>query len=179
MLEAVIAMPLFILLIGSMAWIGDLIYAKQRLVLADRYAAWSIGNRYRAGDTDGLAQEIQGNFFPEDSSKTPRINVPAGSPPRWSYEAYAGVDLDGTMPVWIQGWLAVGDVAYGSDVSTAPFSQMHGRDISPGPSGYEGHAVVMRSSVNGTREEEFDATDSLSVYYVDIRDEQWADVYVQ
>jgi len=62
LMETVIVIPLFIVLIGGTFWLGDLILAKQKLVVADRYAAWNAGNRHRGG-TGGIQGKIKDNLF--------------------------------------------------------------------------------------------------------------------
>ncbi len=62
LMETVIAIPLYIVLIGGMFWLGDLLLAKHKLVTADRYAAWNAGNRH-AGGTGGIKDKIQNTLF--------------------------------------------------------------------------------------------------------------------
>lgn len=183
MLETVIAIPLFMTLIGGMLWIGDLVFAKQRLVIADRYAAWNTGNRYRQVGGALIRQEIQDNFFSGDPDKTVEVDAPNAPPTRWWYEVYGGVDLDMTMPVWIQGWMAVGDDVLNPNGSSTAFQPPvitnHGRDIGPGPSGkYEGHVVLMRSGKDGTRmnDSPIDTTPGvdLTIDWTSITNEAWA-----
>ncbi len=46
LMELVISMALFIVMLGIIMWLGDLVLVKCKLVTADRYAAWNAGNRH-------------------------------------------------------------------------------------------------------------------------------------
>lgn len=153
LLEMVIVVPLFMMLIGGMLWIGDLTVTKQKLVIADRYAAWNRGNRYRPGISAATLQsEVQTGFFPGDANKAVSIATASGNVPRWSHAAYAGVTAQVEMPLWTHGWVAAGDAAWGSTMGVSNSVSVRGRDIANGPSGfYEGHLVVMRSGVFARR----------------------------
>ena len=140
MLETVIAIPLFMVLIGGTMWIGDLILAKQRLVIADRYAAWNVGNRHRT--TPDLEQEIQKKFFSGvvDFQDVHPMTVAGGSVQRWWHFAWANVPMTVSMPVWTRGWLSA-SVVWDETIPEEQH-QLYGRDIAE----TEHHVVVMRSS---------------------------------
>lgn len=73
LMEAVIAIPLFLVLIGGTFWIGELILAKQKLVGSDRFAAWNAGNRH-AGGTGGIRPALQQQLFPEHKVGSQNLN---------------------------------------------------------------------------------------------------------
>ncbi|MFA4943445.1 MAG: TadE/TadG family type IV pilus assembly protein [Lentisphaeria bacterium] len=73
LLETVIAIPLFIVLIGGTFWLGELILAKQKLVGADRFAAWRAGNRHASGGAGSAKGVLQQQLFPEERVGRQRI----------------------------------------------------------------------------------------------------------
>jgi hypothetical protein len=156
LLETVIAIPLFMLLIGGTIWIGQLSYDKQKLVIADRYVAWNVGNRANPGfrSTD-IAQDVHDKFFAGLSTERPTIDSPSGTKNRWGHEAWAGVELGVFMPVWTYGFLLAGQRTPG-DMAAIQTSvpALYGRDIDDwydesGQPHYRGHVVLMRSGMAG------------------------------
>jgi hypothetical protein len=162
MLETVIVIPLYMMLLGGMLWIGELMMAKQKLVIADRYAAWNIGNRYRElPDTVGLKQEVQDRFFVNNEATVHAFGDNISPPPnKWAVRASAGVPVDSIpMPLWIQGFLAVGETMWQvADAEKIPTNvllngaYMRGRDVldgahdaEPTSAKIETHMVLMRS----------------------------------
>lgn len=155
LLETVIVIPLYLLLIGGMLWVGDLILAKQRLVVADRYMAWNIGNRHRnIQNIEPIIQEVQAGFFPTGRYLNyAQINMPADNLPGaggWWWRGCATVDLLFNMPVWTRGWLAAPEAFYSSPAQAGGAGVlpgtivMKGRDLDPARTG-DHHVVVMRS----------------------------------
>jgi hypothetical protein len=112
-METVMAIPLFLVLFGGIFWVGDLILARDKLVVADRYAAWNAGNRHRL-DKGGIQGEIQDNFFdPNRVGDQPveGIDYEAGPLDFWSTPFGATVRLKVVMPIWTRGWLSSSDWA--------------------------------------------------------------------
>jgi len=54
LMETVLAMPLLMVLLGGVMWLGQLQINRARLAVADRYIAWNVANRHR-GDTPSAA----------------------------------------------------------------------------------------------------------------------------
>ena len=73
LMELVIAIPLFVVLLGGTMWVGDIILAKQKLAIADRFAAWSGGNRHRP-DKASIKDDIQKLFFPNAKVGDQRVD---------------------------------------------------------------------------------------------------------
>jgi len=114
LLETMISLPLYLMLIGGSMWIGELILAKQQLIIGDRYAAWNLGNMHRGGP-GGVNTEVQDHLFPPDvfadqtSLLLPGFSTPTIWPNfmgRWWDAAYATVYLNVKMKPWAEGWLA-------------------------------------------------------------------------
>lgn len=118
-------------------WVGDLTVSRQRLLSADRYAAWNAGNRHRAVVTDALYDEIQDKIYAyaklDDSSYLQRIspgNVSVvDSEFIWRRITVARIESDVDVPVWTAGWLSSGRILNedAGDVS-GPVDGLSGRD---------------------------------------------------
>lgn len=157
LLEAVLAIPLLMVLIGGILWVGDLSLARQRLVVADRYAAWNGGNRFRneAGNAPDIQAEVQQRIFAATTNQIVTVQLSNERANHWQREVWGGANLRARMPVWTEAWLSIGDAMWGggaTGVITNTVPSMHGRLIPPGPSGmYEGHRVVLRSAFDDGR----------------------------
>ena len=173
LMETVIVIPLFMLLIGGIMWSGQLIYAKQRLVVADRYVAWNAGNRHAQNYSD-----VQSQFFNQsipDASTTPPPKEISSSP--WWHVVHGSVGLIATMPVWTKGWFYPSyDLRQASQIGSGggvpELAGLHGRDLSGGVSG--GHTVVMRHTLTDSRAASVNPNDDvLGVKNNSIYSENW------
>lgn len=150
MLETVLAIPLFLVLFSATMWLGDLVLARQRLVIADRFAAWNLGNRHQSADSGGVAGQIQQYFFDpgQPHAKVTLREAKAERPRRWWQQAYARAELRIDMPEWMRAWVALSAVLWHKNVATS-FSNVGGRGelAGEGSSHYysRGHAVLMRA----------------------------------
>jgi hypothetical protein len=161
-METIIVLPLYMVLIGGILWVGDLMLAKQTMVTVDRYAAWNAGNRQLGTPISQSLMEsnIWERFFYRDPNKTNQCPVSGGAANRWWSEAYGGVSTVVHMPDWTRGWLEAEVAWYTSDVPGVhrqPWNLnelIQGRNVAPNadaePSGiwsstYEGHAALLRS----------------------------------
>jgi hypothetical protein len=177
LLETVIVIPLFMLLIGGIMWSGQLIYDKQTLVIADRYAAWNAGNWHGATWND-----VQ-QFFPDSQHNTASAPViqTVDPDPHWSHSERAYVELEVTMPDWTKGLLLADAIVNGRmqevpSVLSQGTVTLYGRDLSPDGQQPGGHYVIMRSpDYSGTRNNSVNANDSvLNVNFREVMDEPWA-----
>ncbi len=65
LMETVLAIPLFLVLIGGIFWLGELMLAKHQLAAADRFAAWNAGNRH-TNDAGDIQAKLQDEVFPPE-----------------------------------------------------------------------------------------------------------------
>ena len=173
LLETVIVIPLFMLLIGGIMWVGQLIYDKQKLVIADRYVAWNLGNRYGSGNA---ADNVQQKFFPDATHDQVVVLSPVlGTVNRWWWEGYAGVNLNVTIPPWTLGWFAADAAINGRATPASPVA-LQGRDVVSPSGSYEGHVVIMRSDWTGsTRYGSANVNQNLGIRYGSVfSGEDWA-----
>lgn len=145
LLETVLVIPLYMILLGGIFWIGDLILARQQLVIADRYIAWNKGMRHsEKGKTDeGTVHRL---FFTDADGALSRYHRPTASDRRidevfdWSHKASGQVRLDMRMPEWTRYLFNAGQVMFDSGVPLEQASGMQGRDKPD-----QRHVVLMRT----------------------------------
>jgi hypothetical protein len=141
LMETLLVLPLYMVLFGGILWMGDLILAKQSLVIADRFAAWTSGNR--SIQRDDVVGQVNRLFFPRRVHPNQEATLERGRPQRvnrWWDTPGATVRLRVTMPEWIRGWFAVTGRVWFDDQAPDRLT-MTGRDVDP----LEHHVVVMRS----------------------------------
>ncbi|MDT8389374.1 MAG: TadE/TadG family type IV pilus assembly protein [Lentisphaeria bacterium] len=73
LLETIMVIPLFVVLIGGIFWIGELMLAKHKLVNADRFAAWTAGNRHADSGSGAIKGTLQQHIFPEEQVGDQRV----------------------------------------------------------------------------------------------------------
>lgn len=173
-METVIAIPLFMLLIGGTIWIGQLSYDKQKLVITDRYVAWNVGDRHPLG---AETMNVQDRFFGGSQTEKVTVETTPGSANRWGQESWGGVDLEVKTPPWTFGFLLAGQGSSGGgSAAETQVPLLRGRDIpdwrnpDTGELRYRGHVVLMRSGQNGVRESGVSANQPLPGGYADVGD---------
>jgi len=83
LMETVLAMPLLLVLLGGVMWLGQLQINRARLAVADRYIAWNVANRHR-GIAHGVARaelQVEPIFYAglgEQLSSPVRPNIVSG-----------------------------------------------------------------------------------------------------
>jgi len=145
LLETVLVIPLYMILLGGIFWLGDLILARQQLVTADRYVAWNKGMRHDdRGKTD--AGTVHRLFFADADGAPSRYHRPTAADGRidevfdWSHKASGQVRLDMRMPEWTRYLFNAGEVMFGSGVPLEEAQGMQGRDKPD-----QRHVVLMRT----------------------------------
>jgi hypothetical protein len=144
-METVLAIPLYMIVLGGIFWIGDLIVTRQQLVIADRYVAWNKGLRYDdRGQID--AGTIHRCFFTEADGTPSQYHTPNAGDGRidavydWSHAASGQVTLGMRMPEWTRYMFNAGQVMYDSGVPLEQVQEMFGRDKKE-----QRHVVLMRT----------------------------------
>ena len=167
-METVIALPLYLLLIGGVMWEGQLIYDKQKMVMADRYAAWNLGNRWRSPEWNGdpdvaglkLSTEIQQKFFPDRSLDGITLFTPSMPPESgWIWQSSAGMQVTAYMPVWALGPIYAGVLAYQASPPETN-AVLTGRDLPDSSGDYIGHVILMRTDNPDPRASSVSVNDS-------------------
>lgn len=144
LMETIIAIPLYMVLLGGIFWLGDLMITRQQLVVADRYIAWNKGMRHAdRGRIDNAA--IHTLFFADADGNPSSYHKPISCNGRideeydWSHKASGQARFEQRMPEWTRYMFNAAQVMYDTGV---PFEEsgMQGRDKPD-----QRHVVVMRS----------------------------------
>ncbi len=110
LLELVLSVSLFLALVGGTFWIGELHLARNKLMVADRYAVWNGANRHFLAK-GAIQGTLQAELFPADRVGRQRIETltwERGSAKDWHTPFGATVWLRADMPFWTRGWLSSG-----------------------------------------------------------------------
>ena len=133
LMESVVSAPLFMVMIGSVLWLGDLTYCAQRQAIAGRYAAFAGGNRHETASSRSLRRDVQEKFFTDTGNpnhSVERVTLGgSGRGPRsgsWASSVSAAVPVHTGMSVWTAGWFGFAGLSW----DTAPVDEgtIHGRD---------------------------------------------------
>lgn len=165
LLETIIAIPLYMIMLGGIMWIGDLMVTRQQLMIADRYAVWNYGNRHNPGGYD--AGTIHARFFDSSEYHKPTKVETDKQEYDWSLEAKGIVQLNMQMPDWTRFMFNAGAVMFGTG---APEENMDmiGRSLGGG------HKVLMRTKAEsepGYIRNRYGVPESGQVYV------KWRDIY--
>ncbi len=178
MLETVIAIPLFMILLGGTFWIGELMIARQKLVICDRYIAWNKGLRYDdSGEID--AGTVHHLFFIEPDGtilNNQRVTSSSGTIAHnfdWSHASEGQAKLDIEMPNWTRFMFNAANVMYNTGEPDYQAFSIQGRDKAD-----QKHLVVMRTEAEAKSEyirNKYGVKESGEVAYQweKIADEKW------
>jgi len=144
-METVLVIPLYMIMLGGIFWIGELMIARQKLVIADRYIAWNKGLRY---DDKGQIDSgtIRKLYFSEPGGaplENQRVTSSVGTIADtfdWSHAAEGQAKLDIEMPDWTRFMFNAGRAMYNSGEPDHKASGIQGRDKPD-----QKHLVVMRT----------------------------------
>jgi len=178
LMETLLVIPLFMILLGGTFWIGELMIARQKLVICDRYIAWNKGLRY---DDKGAidAGTVRHLFFTEPNGtvlKNHRVTSSSGAITKdfdWSHAAEGQAKIDVKMPDWTRFMFNPGRVMFNSGEPYYQALSMQGRDKDD-----QKHLVVMRTKAEAEMSyirNKYGVSNSGEVAdkWEDIADEKW------
>ncbi len=179
LMETVLVLPLYMILLGGIFWIGDLMIARQKLVIADRYIAWNKGVRYSdRGQTDTAT--VRKLFFSDADGSPIPYRTPTACDARiegvydWSHKVSGQVRLDMWMPDWTRYMFNAAQVMYDSGVPLEQAVAMQGRDKPD-----QKHVVLMRTEKEAKMDYirnryGVDNSEQVAKRWRDIAEERWA-----
>ena len=110
-METVLVIPLYLVLLSGIFWLGDLSLLRAKSTFFDRLAAWSSGNRHEKG-SGVQAEQLQQDFLnPDQVGKQEVTSVrtdSASSGEAWSRIVSATVEAALEPPLWTQSWRSGG-----------------------------------------------------------------------
>ena len=178
LMETVIAIPLYLIMLGGIFWIGDLTLTRQQLLVADRYVAWNRGLRY--GDKGAVdAGAVHALLFSDKGGTPSPEHVPTASQTSidadrdWSHVASGQVTLRVSMPDWVQSMANLGQLSYNLAESVPGLAVLHGRELAG-----QRHVVLMRTQAEAQpayirNRYGVSASGEVSTRWKEIADEKW------
>ena len=113
LMETVLVIPLYLVLLSGVFWLGDLSLLRAKTTFFDRLAAWSSGNRHEK-NSGSPAEQLEQDFLnPAQVGKQEVESVrtdSAASGDAWSRIAGATVKAALEPPVWTQSWRSGGSL---------------------------------------------------------------------
>lgn len=145
LMETVLAIPIFMVMLGGIFWIGDLTVTRQQLLAADRYVAWNKGLRYDdrgAVDADTVHRLFFSDKYGVKSETHPPTvrSAEVSATYDWSQEARGQVSARVRMPDWVFAMINVMNIHYGSSDWLADATTVFGREREG-----DRHVVLMRT----------------------------------
>ena len=111
LMETVLVIPLYLVVLSGIFWVGDLALLRSKSTFFDRVAAWSSGNRFANASPSTIKSALEQNFLQAakvGDQHVEKVNTAKGSSSAWSAIAGASTTVSIEPPVWTQGWRRVG-----------------------------------------------------------------------
>ena len=145
-METVLVIPLYLVILSGIFWVGDLALLRSKSTFFDRFSAWSSGNRHDESSSSDLQNVLKQNFL--NASKVGDQQVDEirlkskSSGQAWSSIAGASARVSIEPPVWTQGWRKVGLIMMEKEAAELKKTSFQSREIDSGWM----HQVIMRTS---------------------------------
>ncbi len=116
-METILVIPVLLVLLGGVLWLGHIQINRARLLVADRYAAWNLANRHRvppAGQTD--LSTVRANLETPGNSGFEPVYAVLGSagltvkPWRFSQTVSCRLSMDLKQMPWVESLLRAQEV---------------------------------------------------------------------
>ena len=156
LMEMVIAIPIYLVVIGATLWMGELNLSRQRLLTADRFAAWNKGNRHGGAGVSG--PNIEKEIFAKSADVSVKKVLLKSKDSDWYRQVTAVTLAKISMPAWTRGMISAGVVDW-----DAPLQAPHKSETMSGRMGP--HLIVMRG---GSRNE-----DKSKVNWISVLTQKW------
>ena len=145
-METVLVIPLYLVILSGIFWVGDLSLLRSKSTFFDRFSAWSSGNRHEESSSSDLQNVLKQKFL--NTSKVGNQQVDdirlksKSSGQAWSSIAGASATVSIEPPVWTLGWRKVGLIMMEKDAAELKKTSFKSREINSGWM----HQVIMRTS---------------------------------
>jgi|GEM_PF-1640604 len=160
LMEFLLVAPVFLTILGGLIWIGDLGLTRQKNMIAERYAAYNMVNRYRTVDAGTLQTEITNRLYYDiekklvDSSNTTTTGVG-----RWKKTSTSRVSTEVAPMTGLEGMLRIGEL-WGTVALPTPLAI-------PVAGSPNGHTVLFR----GDHKYELEGAENID--WKDVQDDPW------
>ena len=112
LMETVLIIPLYLVALSGIFWVGDLALLRSKSTFFDRVSAWCSGNRHDEKSSSSIQNDLKQNFLEASKVGDQQVDYvrlrPKASGQAWSFIAGASVTVSAEPPVWTQSWYKVG-----------------------------------------------------------------------
>ncbi len=132
LMETVLVIPLYLVVLSGIFWVGDLALLRSKSTFFDRFAAWSSGNRFANASPSTIKSALRQNFLKALNVGDQKVeNVSTAERPAsvWSSLVEAGTTVSAEPPVWTRNWRRVGAAMMGKDVPDLQKASFRSREI--------------------------------------------------
>lgn len=132
LMETVLVIPLYLVVLSGIFWVGDLALLRSKSTFFDRFAAWSSGNRFANASQSGIQSNLEQNFLQASQvgdQKVDRVNTATRSSSVWSAIAGGAATVSVEPPVWTQGWRRAGVTMMESDAAELQRTSLRSREV--------------------------------------------------
>jgi hypothetical protein len=168
MLEAVIALPIYMTLIGGIQWMGEVTLVRQKAHIAERYIAWNQGNRHNTS-AQVSPSELQSSALFQGVMDL-NLTIPEQSKTQHGeYKQYAKgkVEMDLAPIAVVQGFFNSSAFV---DRNATPLSSFRVNVFGAA----DGHSVLSRSGEESdVRYELGDVNFEVEIDWKDVMDDPW------
>ena len=160
LMEFLMVVPMYLMLLGGLVWVGELGLVRQKNVVAERYVAYNLANRYRDASAAELLAEVEAKFFTEfENSSVMLPDAEREDVGLWKRTGHARIESEiGAMSA-ITGLLRIGDV-FGNNPNPPPLTMNVAGSVG-------GHTVLMRG------EKTYELDESGDVNWKEVLDDVW------
>ncbi len=132
LMETVLVIPLYLVVLSGIFWVGDLALLRSKSTFFDRVAAWSSGNRFANASQSTIKSGLEQNFLQAakvGDQHVEKVNTAKGSSSAWSAIAGASTTVSIEPPVWTQGWRRVGVAMMETEVAELKKTSFRSREV--------------------------------------------------
>ena len=144
-METVLAIPIYMIMLGGIFWIGELTVTRQQLLISDRYVAWNKGLRYDDRGQTG-ADDIHQLFFSDKNGVKSQDHQPSVRSAAieadydWSHIVNGQVSVEAKMPDWVYAMINSMNIQYNQGDWMPNSTVVFGREVEG-----QRHVVLMRT----------------------------------
>lgn len=133
LMETVLVIPLYLVLLSGIFWVGDVALLRSKSTFFDRFAAWSGGNRHDSGSSSSIKSALESGFLQKErvgDQHVDSVRTASGvSGKDWSFLAGGTVEVSIEPPVWTQGWRKSGMIMMESDAGDLKRTKFRSREL--------------------------------------------------
>ena len=132
LMETVLVIPLYLVILSGIFWVGDLALLRSKSTFFDRFAAWSSGNRFSQASQSGIKSDLEQNFLLAShvgDQQVDKVRTAKNSASSWAAVAGGATTVSVKPPVWTQGWRRAGAAMMEANVSELQRTSFRSREI--------------------------------------------------